>query len=86
MYWEAPVEKSIEKDKDHVRLSRFVGHGCDCDMVKEIRVIARYCSAITHTTHLAGSIPAQAVYSASLPMGMPIPFTPWSPSPAVLWC
>ena len=33
--------------------------------------------------YLAGSMPAHAVYKASLPIGMPMPFTPWSPRPAI---
>jgi hypothetical protein len=45
-------------------------------VIEDIIVLARYCSSIAHRTHLAGSIPAQAVYRANLPMGMPIPFTP----------
>jgi hypothetical protein len=54
-------------------------------VTKEMTLDARFCGTIAHSTHLAGSIPAQAVYRASLPIGMPIPFTPWSPSPAMLW-
>jgi hypothetical protein len=49
----------------------------------KIAVDARFYGVIVHT-HFAGSIPAQAVYRASLPIGMPIPFTPWSPSPVML--
>src|ERR1022692_493850 len=56
--------------------------------IPKYRGSCRYCSLLVPASTYMGSrycggTPAQAVYSCSLPMGMPAPFAPRSPRPRI---